>query len=220
MDVFRLHTKKRRYSFSLKPDLPKHSDFQYIFKKAKELHSQAYDLVFCVLDIDAILRERKFSTFQKICNTLPETIIPIVSNPCIEIWFVMHFLDAPQGGIYLSYSSIARELHRYMPHYTKTEAYFTESNFFPTLEKKNGLERAIRNANHVLANIAHQRDIAQKSFTEIVRLIIHLEQCRTCDFSQDCKRCNRVARSLFSSNQKNDRFETDGLQVHPKHSMP
>ncbi|MGE4585251.1 MAG: RloB family protein [Sphaerochaeta sp.] len=129
-------------------------------KKAKELHSQAYDLVFCVLDIDAILRERKFSTFQKICNTLPETIIPIVSNPCIEIWFVMHFLDAPQGGTYLSYSSIARELHRYMPHYTKTEAYFTESNFFPTLEKKNGLERAIRNANHVLANIDHQRDIA------------------------------------------------------------
>ena len=49
--------KNRRYSFSLKPDLPKHSSYTYIFAKAEELCSKGFDIAFCVLDIDAILHE-------------------------------------------------------------------------------------------------------------------------------------------------------------------
>lgn len=57
--------KDRRYTFTLKPELPGHSDFSALFRKAKDLVNQSYDLVFCVLDLDTIAQNtQRLQTFK------------------------------------------------------------------------------------------------------------------------------------------------------------
>ncbi len=77
--------RKQRYSFSLNPDLPKHSSYTYIFAKAEELCANGFDIAFCILDIDTILQDKKLEGSKNACRQLPNNIIPITNNPCIEI---------------------------------------------------------------------------------------------------------------------------------------
>ena len=118
----------RRYVFSLKPDLPSHTDYNHIFAKAKEMVRKGFDLVFCVLDIDTILQNRGLQDFQSACKRLPNNIVPITSNPCIEFWFLLHFMQNPKRRVYNSCESLINEsLRKYVPKYEKTEAYFSTS---------------------------------------------------------------------------------------------
>ena len=140
------HIRKiRRYSFSLKPDLPKHANYMYVFAKAKELCAKGFDIAFCVLDIDTILRENTLEEFCKSCRQLPKRIVPITSNPCIEIWFLMHFMRTPQKRMYESYEALQKVLRIHLENYEKTEEYFSSSGIFSKLEEKNGLENALKN---------------------------------------------------------------------------
>ncbi len=47
--------KEKRYPFKINPDLPKHSDWKSILKKAQIQVHEGYDKVFCVLDFDTTL---------------------------------------------------------------------------------------------------------------------------------------------------------------------
>jgi len=67
--------RNHRYAFSLKPDLPKHSHYSHIFKKAKELIQKGYDIVFCVLDLgqEVVIMTRTMPcqlTFRNISQTM------------------------------------------------------------------------------------------------------------------------------------------------------
>ncbi len=189
--------KNRRYSFSLKPDLPKHSSYTYIFAKAEELCSKGFDIAFCVLDIDVILHENSLQEFRKACRKLSKRIVPITSNPCIEIWFLMHFLKNPQMRIYESYEALKKVLRIHLENYDKTEEYLTSSGIFDKLEENNGLKTALKNSKTILAGLSQENDISQSSFSEISLLIKHLDTCKGCNFRQDCKVCAKEISTFF-----------------------
>ncbi|MFP4489496.1 MAG: RloB domain-containing protein [Bacteroidales bacterium] len=44
-----------RLRFSLKPSLPKSSNFRSIIQKAKQFAREGYDYVYCVIDLDYIM---------------------------------------------------------------------------------------------------------------------------------------------------------------------
>jgi len=189
--------KNRRYSFSLKPDLPKHASYTYIFAKAEELCSKGFDIAFCVLDIDTILRENSLQEFRKACRQLSKEIVPITSNPCIEIWFLMHFMKTPQSRIYESYEALKKVLRIHLENYDKTEEYLTSSDIFNKLEENNGLKTALKNSKNILAGLNQENDISQSSFSEISLLIDHLDICKGCNFRQDCKVCAKEISTFF-----------------------
>lgn len=189
--------KNRRYSFSLKPDLPKHSNYMYIFSKAKELCAKGFDIVFCVLDIDTILRENTLQEFRKSCRQLPKRVVPITSNPCIEIWFLMHFMKTPQSRIYESYEAVKKVLRIHLEKYDKTEEYLSSSGIFNKLEKDNGLEIALKNSKTILACLSQDSDVSQSSFSEISFLIKQLDVCKSCNYRQDCKVCVKELSTFF-----------------------
>ena len=189
--------KNRRYSFSLKPDLPKHSSYIYIFAKAKELCSKGFDMAFCVLDIDAILRENTLQEFRKACRQLPKRVVPITSNPCIEIWFLMHFMKTPQSRIYESYEALKKVLRIHLENYDKTEEYLASSSIFDKMEKDNGLGKALKNSKTILAGLNQTKEVSQSSFSEISLLINHLDKCKACNFQQDCKVCAKSPSTFF-----------------------
>ena len=189
--------KNRRYSFSLKPDLPKHASYTYIFAKAEELCSKGFDIAFCVLDIDTILRENSLQEFRKACRQLSKEIVPITSNPCIEIWFLMHFMKTPQMRAYESYEALKKVLRIHLENYDKTEEYLATSGIFSKLEENNGLETALTNSKTILACLKQSNIISQSSFSEISLLINHLDLCKDCNFRQDCKVCATELSTLF-----------------------
>ena len=43
---------EKRFSFQISPEIPKHSDYESIFKHAEKLADNGYDEVYCVLDLD------------------------------------------------------------------------------------------------------------------------------------------------------------------------
>ncbi len=190
--------RSRRYSFTLKPDLPGHSDYVHIFKKAKQLLQKGFDLVFCVVDIDTILNNGMIDRFASECKHLPKNIIPVTSNPCIEFWFLLHFLKKPKSRVYESCQRLIEDsLHTYVPSYEKTEAYFRTSHLFTLMEEKNGLEKALENAKHILEKLYATKDPSCCSFSEISLLISQLEKCKQCDFKADCKNCASTFPAFF-----------------------
>ena len=188
----------RRYAFSLKPDLPSHTDYAHIFAKAKSMIAKGYDLVFCVLDSDVILRDYQLQEFPHSCSRLPSTVLPITSNPCIEFWFLLHFLDNPKSRIYESCQSVINNaLHKFIPGYEKTETYLASSQAFARMEQNNGLQRALSSAEHLLSILHAEMDVALCSFTEISTRIMHLETCKGCTFKNDCRTCSNTVSTFF-----------------------
>lgn len=61
---FKSLKKNKKLSFKFKPEVPKHSDINSIIAKAKDL-STVYDIVFCIIDLDRILSNKK----RKTCTT-------------------------------------------------------------------------------------------------------------------------------------------------------
>lgn len=181
--------KTRKFFFTLKPDLPKHADYKTIFRRAKSLKGQAYDFIFCVLDTDKIVDDREIQAFQTACRKLPKGIIPITSFPCIEIWFLMHFVSSPPSQVLESYTALSGILHKFIPDYEKSRKYFMRSNVFHKMEEDNGLKRAVMNAEKILPRIFEQQEPGQTPYTEISSIIKQLKKCKECTLLKDCMKC-------------------------------
>ncbi|MDC7249846.1 MAG: RloB family protein [Sphaerochaetaceae bacterium] len=174
----------RRYSFVLKPELPKHSDYKTVFKKGKELASKGYDLVFCVVDMDTIIKYRILNEFNKVCKSLPKKVVPITSMPCIEFWFYLHMLEKPLFRLYNSYDDFYSTLIKKIPDYEKTRKYFEQSKIFSRIEANSGLNKAINNSNQIL-----QKNIDECSYSEVSLVLEQLEACRVCKKKSKCLTC-------------------------------
>ncbi len=175
--------------FSLQPELPKHPDYMTIFKKAKDLIRKKYDFVLCVIDLDKICEESKFKDFQKECLKLSSKIIPITSNPCIELWFLQHFLSYPSARHFSNYKEIAQVLKVHLPEYGKTRKYYRKRRPFSEMERNGGIERARKNSFELLKHLESTRDCEHKSYTEVGLSINRLIDCRSCSSATPCTAC-------------------------------
>lgn len=78
----------------------------------KELGDQA----FCVVDGDVSKKqEEQILKADKIIRTIKGQVI--VSNPCIEVWFLCHFIESTKQ--YISSAEIVKRLQEYIPGYEK-----------------------------------------------------------------------------------------------------
>ena len=136
----------RRFPYKITPDLPKHSDYKYIFEKAKTLVNDGYNLVFCVLDVDVFKADPKQEEkYQKEKTKLEknERIVVCETMPCIEYWFLIHYIKY-SAKIYPNYSSLEKELKKYLPEYEKSNEYFKKVKIFQTLLKSGDMEEAVK----------------------------------------------------------------------------
>ena len=85
----------------IRPELPNRSGkgggFKRVFGKAKQLKAEGCDHVFCLVDMDVVYRERNLSTYQADKKQLEKQGVTVIeSNPCFEVWFLLHFLRTSQ----------------------------------------------------------------------------------------------------------------------------
>ncbi len=90
------------------------------------------DQIWCIFDVDTNTDE----SIQKTVSLAKDKIRLCISNPCFEIWYLLHFNYTDQR---VSSSDLQSRLKKYIPEYNKTKDYF---DFL-----LHNRETAIKNAN-------------------------------------------------------------------------
>jgi len=167
-----------KFSFKVEPELPKHSDYKTIINTARRKRDEGYDLVFCVLDLDRILTndtEKKGYLSEKIKRKANNGIEFIETMPCIELWFLLYFLDKYSSKVYLDYEQVSKPLKNFIPNYEKTADFFKSTQIYEFLSKKGDFNRADGFAKK-LSDEKKESDNPFFNFSEINRLINKLRE--------------------------------------------
>lgn len=170
-----------RYSFKVKPELPKHSDVNAIVKKATELLAEGYDKVLCLFDMDRIITNSKEnSKYQKHKKRLHNKqkksggkIIFYETMPCIEFWFLLHFIKF-SSRIYTDCDSLKTKLLGYLEGYDKSEVYFRKNKIYRILTAKGNIELATENAEKLMDEKKNSDNVLFP-YTEIHHLLMELK---------------------------------------------
>ena len=146
-------TQLRNYEqigFTVKPELPKHSDIRSIVNKAIQLiDHKGYDVVFCVFDLDEINDNKTIKDEYYVLKRKYNKgkIIFIENNPCIEFWFLIHYQRITK--IFNNYGQLEKLLKQNIPDYQKTEKYLISKNIYTHLKEHQS--KAKENAEHGIA---------------------------------------------------------------------
>ncbi|MFC2410730.1 MAG: RloB family protein [Bacteroides sp.] len=169
IDSLRVH---KRYRFTLKPSLAKHTDVHAIQKKVENALKTAgkSDYVICLMDADRLGQyEKENEKYERMIRKLRKrkNFIPIRTYPCLEFWFLLHF--SPGGKLYYNSDSVVKDLQAYIPDYEKTDEYLSKNNLYRLLEDRlpQAMERAKR-----LCNIPEDERIC---YSEVFKLLELLE---------------------------------------------
>lgn len=83
------------------------NDYEYF-----ELNSELGDMAFCVVDGDiSIEKEKQIFEADSIIKEIGKVI---VSNPCIEVWFLCHFINSTRQ--YSSSNDVIKRLREFIEH--------------------------------------------------------------------------------------------------------
>ena len=132
-------------NYDIKPELPKHSNLDSIKNKALELKKKGYDKVFCVIDFDVIIDDSR--KLQKIIKYQKQykAIIWLETMPCIEYWFLLHFLSTYSSRIYLNFKEVKVELIKHIKNYDKSNDFFKKNSLYEILSSNGKKDIALCN---------------------------------------------------------------------------
>lgn len=100
----------------------------------------AYDQVWCVFDVDDHPRVGEAKEMAR-----ANGIHVAVSNPCFELWLLLHFRDNPGPQ---TRGKIVGKLRKFVPEYEKDVDYATYANGRPEAEKRAARMDATANADN------------------------------------------------------------------------
>ncbi len=155
-----LRRNERAISVDLKPEIPQRKRLSDQFDKVLEL-SQDYDKVFWMIDFDVIASETRsakkaaktalhefkeyYDNIEKINKANgAKNIIIIINNPCLEYWFLLHFVATSK--YFDTCDGAMKQMKKCLPDYEKSQSYYTREGNDIYLKLKPALAKAITNA--------------------------------------------------------------------------
>ncbi len=169
----------KRYPFKVAPALAQHADIGHMLKLVEHFVKDGFDQVFCLLDMDRLLRVPKEmqvykNAKRKYSKNRSTTVSFIETNPCTEFWFLLHFLPGLTSKNYSTYEDILPDLRRYLPGYEKTKRYLGRNNLYQFLCKEGDLQRAMQNS-ETLRKLSLERPEDYRSYSEINQVLKALD---------------------------------------------
>ncbi len=158
-----------RYRFSLVPGIPKHPDIDDMVKLAKDRVKAGYDYVLCLVDMDVIEGNREKMEHYRSLRKKNPGIIFVESNPCMEYWFLMHYMPRPSSKEYADYDIVAQELKKYITNYDKTELFFNKTHIYRVLKEKGDMVKAIE-LSRELEVLREKEPEVYKSYSQMYKL--------------------------------------------------
>lgn len=146
--IYLKHFKNRKYGVEIIPVDPHHTDAVGIVKAAKDYMQEDSvdvklgDRCYCVFDSDPKSNPNIQQAFTLIRGFSHKGLSCIFSNPCFELWFVLHFENPPFGK---TAKDMKREIKRIVqkeyPNYSET------TDIYPLLVKNH--EKALEKAKNL-----------------------------------------------------------------------
>lgn len=124
---------ERKAEVNIKPELSGHrTDCLSIVEKAIR-HRDNFDQVWCVFDLDSALKDKdKYrKAVKKAGNKKIETV---ESNPCFEIWFLLHFVYTTRT--FDKCRTVIQSLRKHIDDYSKNQEYHMRKNLYGELRPK------------------------------------------------------------------------------------
>jgi len=88
-EIAYLNSLKKQSNIKIVPELPKKKSFNDTYNLFKEyLKDDSINELYWIIDLDVVIREDNIDTLKDINNKYSNIII---NNPCLEIWFLMHY---------------------------------------------------------------------------------------------------------------------------------
>ncbi len=124
------------------------------------------DIAYCVFDADIKLDKNK-QILEAINLAKENNIIPIVSTPCVELWFLLHY---EYSTAIVNNNEVIERLKKYYPKYEKN------CNIYPSINDK--LNKAISNAKKLekyqLENERQLQTVETNPYTEMYKIVEEL----------------------------------------------
>lgn len=150
-----LNDNERQIRVKIKPEIPQKKSIEQQYNKVCELAQGEFDKVFWIVDFDTILKEdretkkgnqKPSEKFIRYRNELleNENVVVIVNNPCLEYWFLLHYIKTTKT--FSSCFDAEKELKKHIEGYEKTEKFFKKQNQDIYLKLKPYLSTALKNA--------------------------------------------------------------------------
>lgn len=137
---------------------------KYIKKNGIDLSED--DIAYCIFDTDVNLK-KDLLIAKAITKAEQHKIVPIVSSPCIELWFLLHF-DYTTAR--LNNDEVCERLKKFCSKYSKSY------NIFPELVDK--LSNAITNSKKLekeqIKNGYKLRTVEANPYTEVYKIVEEL----------------------------------------------
>ncbi len=151
-----LKRNERSIRISIKPEIPDKRSIKNQYDLVCDSSRKEFTKVFWLVDLDTLLNETKAApkgkqsplrTFEDYREDLAnnyKNVIVIVNNPCLEFWFLLHFIKT--STYFDTCSGAERELKKHLKNYEKTQRFFTKQHDDIYLKLKPHLNTALRNA--------------------------------------------------------------------------
>jgi len=151
-----LKRNERQLRLNIKPEIPNKKSVEEQFKLVTDLSGREYSKVFWIVDLDTIIKESKetpkgkmtplqaFIEFRKNLKRNHKNVIVIISNPCLELWFLLHFEKTSK--LFDTCTKAEMELKKHLKDYEKTKKFFTKQDNDIYLKLKPFLKTAISNS--------------------------------------------------------------------------
>jgi hypothetical protein len=160
-------------TINVEPKLPQRKHLSEQFKSVQELAKES-EKVFWIIDLDHINKETReakkgektaLQVFKEFSTQIDDNIVIIISNPCLEFWFLLHYKQTTK--YFASYAELEKDLKKYLADYQKTEKYFKNARQDIYQRLKPNLETAIKNA-HLTSRFDF--DNTHKGFSEMYKI--------------------------------------------------
>jgi len=163
----------KHYSFTLAPDFPKHSDLDEMMALVKKKLCKGYDIIICLIDMDIICADpcvkAKYDRYRKE-YAKEKSVKFIETNPCTELWFLLHFLTRLSTKQYSCYQDLLPDLKKHIPNYEKNEKFFKRINLYRYLEENGNIDNATLYAKQ-LCRLKDYTPKENHSFSEIFEIV-------------------------------------------------
>ena len=150
-----LQRNESKLQVNIEPKIPQKKKLNEQYEKVLEL-AEDFTKVFWIIDLDVVIKEskdakkgditqiQKLKQYIKTLEVNYKNVITILNNPCLEFWFVLHFVKTTR--YYSKCQKAEKQLKNHLADYEKTQKYFTKQNNDIYLKLKSKLETAITNA--------------------------------------------------------------------------
>ena len=126
------------------------------------------DMAYCIFDTD-INPEKNIQISNAINLAKEKKIIPIISSPCVELWFLLHYEFSTAT---ISNDDVIDKLRKHYPKYQKN------CDIYPEINDR--VNKAILNAkkleNYQLQNNKQLQTVEANPYTEMYKIVEELQK--------------------------------------------